>query len=331
MISKRPARAVVVQLVSMVLLAGLLASPASAKAPGSSLSGSATPEPDTVSAGALVRFNYQVTNTSSSNFATFYVDATTPDKASGGELIDVVDAYIDPDPGYDPACGPTAAGDLHCDFGGLNSGSTAYVSGIYRVPPDATGSWSVVFTATSNGSTSNDQPGQSHGDDYAVTGTVPIATGDTAGGYIYGDDVTVANTQTLSKKNNPQNAALDFTGSTDSDLPGFGATIREQAANGACAPGITTCFADLTALAINGGEPVPNGFLARIGYFQVPGSAVGGFVHWFGTDTSGDFELIDEACDPTTPVAPCIYGTEKIQGNTFYIIYMKVNGFLRGY
>ena len=62
-----PSRALRIGVAGM-LLATLVSGTTLAKNPANNLSGTATAIPGTVSAGALVRFNYSVTNTSNSNF-----------------------------------------------------------------------------------------------------------------------------------------------------------------------------------------------------------------------------------------------------------------------
>ena len=71
MISRVPIYRALRIVVAGMLLTTVVSGTALAKNPSNNLSGTATPVPGTVSAGALVRFNYSVTNTSSSNFSSF--------------------------------------------------------------------------------------------------------------------------------------------------------------------------------------------------------------------------------------------------------------------
>jgi len=313
-------------LVAAMLLVTVSSGIALAKNPNINLRGTATPVPGTVSAGALVRFDVSVTNTSNSNYSSFFIDAITPDKTNGAQLITILVA-----PTVTPATSATktcdiSSGDLHCSFGPLNgSGATASVSVLYRVASNATGSWTVPFAASSNGFSSSD-PGNSHGDTVNVPGTVSIGTGNNAGSYIFGDDTIVQNNQNLSKKNNPQSAKLDFTDSTDTN---FGATVSE-AATTSCPTGITTCYGDLVIMSAKGGQAIGGGFLATVGYFSVPGSATGHFIHWDSSDLTGTYDLIDTSCADAAPGEACIDGTFKTGGNTFYVIRLFDNGPMRG-
>lgn len=334
MISKRATRLAFAQLTALSLVAGLLASPVAAKAPSANLDSQSSAEPSAVSAGALVRLNYWVTNTSNSNYSSFFVDAATPD--DGSELVAIVDYYLDPSTGFAPEC-INDGGDVSCTFGALTSGTTAYVSAIYRVSETATRSWSVPFTASSNGSTSSDGPGQSHGDADVEIASVNIATGNSAGGYVYEGDETVANNQDLNKNTNAQSGRIDF--NLDPGDAGFGAAISEQATN-TCAPGITTCYGDFNVLEVKGGQTVNGGFTVTLGYFQVPGTAAGGFVHWINVNATNpqlgtDYELIDDACtygtDGIATNMPCISDSYKLNGRPYWELLMDENGFLRGY
>jgi len=314
-------------LVAAMLLVTISSGMALAKNPNINLKGTATAVPGTVSAGALVRYDVAVTNVSNSNYSSFFVDAVTPDKTSGGQLVAVlVNATVTPTTTAPKSCDITSSGDLHCAFGPLNgSGSTASFSVLYRVPSNATGSWTVTFAASSNGF-SNSDPGNSHGDAVNVPGTVSIGSGNNAGSYIFGDDTVVQNNQNLSKKNNPQSAKLDFTDSTESN---FGATVSE-AATTSCPTGITTCYGDLVIMSVKGGQAIGGGFLATIGYFSVPGSATGRFIHWDTSDLTGTYDLIDTSCADAAPGEACIDGTFKTGGNTFYVIRLFDNGPMRG-
>jgi hypothetical protein len=300
-----------------LLLTSLLGGTTLAKPP---LYGGGAPNtPDFVSYGQLVRFDVTWTNLSGSNLPTVFTKAVTP---TGASLVDVVSG---PSQG---TCTDVPA-ELNCAFGTVMAGDSVSFAAVYRVPSSGSNTFSVRFNFTAQGATGSDTPGKSRGDDMPVNGTVTLvpSTSNQAGSYILGDVTTVANNQALTKRGNPQSAKLDFTGSTEDN---FGATVSE-AASTTCATNVTSCYGDLVIMHVKGGADVTGGFLVTVGYESVPGSAQGGFLHWTADDATGTPEVIDQTCDETDGVSPCIFDTFKTNGSTFYVIQLDSNGAMRGF
>ena len=312
--------------VALLLLTSLFTGSALARPPAYGQAESATP--DFVSYGGQVRFDVAWTNLSGANLPTVFATAVTPE---GADLVAVLSQS-------QGGCGEDVDGNLSCAFGTVNAGVTVDLAVVYRVPGSGPSSFSVTFVFTAQGATGSDKPGKSRGDDMPVTATVDLtADPDEGGTYVYGGVSTLQNNQGLSKQRNPQSARLDFAGNTDED--GFGATLDELGATTYPCPGVvTTCYGLWNVVSVNEGDGVDGGFETVLGYFSVPSSAVGGFVHWLVTprveDPDGEFELITDACTYTDGAAnnmPCIAGVAKIQGNTFFTILSETNGPMRGY
>lgn len=312
--------------VSLVLLTGLLAGTAIAKPPDYGQDWSATPN-EFVSYGGQVRFDVEWTNLSGANLPTVFVSADTP---SGADLIAVV---VGPSQG---TCDDSGE-DLSCAFGTVNDGANVSFAVVYEVPASGTSTFSVEFVFTAQGNTGSDKPGQSRGDDMPITASVSLTDDPDEGGtYVYGDVTTLANNQSLHKNRNPQSALLDFLSGGDE---GFGATLDEAGGDTYPCPGQTTCYGFWNLVSVDEGQGVEGGFETVLGYSQVPGNAVGGFVHWLTANTTNpvlgtDYELITDTCEYDSGVAtnmPCIASVAKIQGNTFFTILSETNGPMRGY
>jgi len=343
MISRVPIYRALRIVVAGMLLATVVSGTALAKNPGSNLSGTATAVPGTVSAGALVRFNYSVTNTSNSNFSSFFVDSETPNKDFGAALVAVISATVTPGTTTTPSCN-ISTGDLHCTFGPLNSGSTARVSAVYRTPSNASGTWVVTFAASSTGASPND-PGNSHGDAYLVTGTASIGSGKAGGSYIFGSDLTTQNDQNIGKKN-AQSSKLIF--SSDGST-GFPATVDEAPASSTvyvCPTAVSAaCFGDWNLISANDGGPVPGGsFSVTYGYDKIAGQQGNvGFVHLLDPDgdhiygegqvQGTDYVLIpsynSNPCS-TTHTTNCIDSISTSGGDYFFTLILDGNGPMRG-
>jgi len=332
MTRQRPFRLAVVNAISLMLVVGLFAGPAAAKAPTANLSDTWEASPGVVSAGALVRFDVHITNDSSSNYSSFFVDAATP---NGATLV----AWFGESQG---SC-DGSSGDLSCDFGALNSGATVDFATIYEVPSSASGSFSVTFIATSNGSTGSDKPGQSHGDDYVVVTSVDIGSGSTAGSYIYGDVLSTQNNQNLNK-NNPQSSKLVF---HDDKGTGFPATVQQEAGGFYTCPTDTaaSCFGGWSVISADEGATFADGFTVILGYDKIAGQAADvQFVHLLTTplpadpELNVDYEIIqsfnDNPCQPGGASylnMPCVVSIETIQGDTYFTLALTNNGPLRGW
>jgi hypothetical protein len=340
---RRAARVVVAAMLLTTVSSGM----ALAKNPGINLSGSAPAVPGTVSAGALVRFDYSITNTSSSNYSSFFVDAITPDTANGAQLVAILAG-----PTVTPATTDTktcdiTSGDLHCSFGPLNGkGATASVSVLYRVPANASGSWTVTFAASSNGFSSSD-PGNSHGDVVNVPGTVSIGSGRSGGTYVYGDDLTAQNDQTLNKKN-PQSSKLVF---SSGGSAGFPATVDEAAGSSTlyvCPSAVaSSCFGDWNLISANNGGSVPGGsFRVTYGYDKISGQqGAVRFVHLLDPDHDGvygegqvlgvDYVVIpsfnSQPCSSSSSTGTnCIESISASGGDYFFTLILDGNGPMRG-
>ena len=334
MLSRTLPRRLVGTTVALILLTGLLAGTAIAKPPKYGQFSDATP--NFVSFGGQVRFDVEWTNESGANLPTVFTSAETPE---GADLIGII-----PDSVSQGSCDASGE-DLTCAFGTVNNLASVSFAVVYEVPSAAPPStFSVKFTFTAQGNTGSDQPpgqgggGQSRGDDMPITASVPL-TGDPdeGGTYVFGDITTLANNQSLHKTRNPQSALLDFLAGGDQ---GFGATLDEAGATAYPCPGVTTCYGLWNLVSVDEGTAVEGGFETVLGYSQVPGNAVGGFVHWLTEDTTDpvegtDYELITDACEFDTDGAatnmPCIAGVTKVQGNTFFTILSETNGPMRGY
>jgi len=332
MTRQRPFRLVVVNAITLMLVAGLFVSPATAKAPSNNLKGTAEAIPGTVSAGALVRFDAHIKNDSSSNYSSLFVNATTPAGAT------LVAWFIDSGGTCDGS-----SGDLSCDFSPLNSGVTVDFTTIYEVPSSASGSFSVTFVATSNGSTGSDRPGQSHGDDYPWVATVDIGSGATGGSYIYGTVLSTQNNQNLNKQN-PQSSKLVF---HDDKGTGFPATVQQQVGSFYTCPTGTaaSCFGGWSVISADLGTTFPDGFTVILGYDKIAGQAADvQFVHLLTTplpaspEEGKDYEIIKSFNDNPCQVAgasysnmPCVVSIESIQGDTYFTLALTKNGPLRGW
>jgi hypothetical protein len=335
-------------LVAAMLLVTISSGMALAKNPNINLKGTATAVPGIVSAGALVRFDYTITNNSNSNYSSFFVDATTPDKATGGQLVAIlVNATVTPSTTAPKACTITSTGDLHCSFGPLNgSGSTASFSVLYRVASNATGTWTVTFAASSNGVSGSD-PGNSHGDTVNIPGTVAIGTGKDGGTYVFGDDLTTQNDQNLSKKN-PQSSKLIF---SSGGSAGFPATVDEAAGSStlyACPTAVSSsCFGDWNLISANNGGAVPGGsFRVTYGYDKISGSQGNvRFVHLLDPDHDGvygegqvagvDYVVIpsfsSQPCSASSSTGTnCIESISSSGGDYFFTLILDGNGPMRG-
>ena len=332
-------------LVAAMLLVTISSGMALAKNPNVNLRGTAPAVPGTVSAGALVRFDYSLTNTSNSNYSSMFVDAITPDTANGAQLVAILAG-----PTVTPATTATktcdiSSGDLHCSFGPLNgNGATASVSVLYRVPTNASGSWTVTFAASSNGFSGSD-PGNSHGDSVNTPGTVSIGAGKDGGSYIFGDDLTTQNDQSLGKKN-PQSSKLLFSSSGSN---GFPATVDEAAGSSTvyvCPTAVSSsCFGDWNLISANNGGAVPGGsFRVTYGYDKISGSQGNvRFVHLLDPDHDGvygegqvlgtDYVVIpsfsSSPCS-TTLTTNCIESISNGGGDYFFTLILDGNGPMRG-
>jgi hypothetical protein len=329
MTRQRPFRIAVVNAISLMLMVGLLAGPASAKAPTSNLSDTWEASPDVVSAGGLVRFDVHITNDSSSNYSSFYVDAATP---NGATLV----AWF----GESQGTCDGSSGDLSCDFGAVNGGVTVDFTTIYQVPSSASGSFSVTYIATSNGNTSSDKPGQSHGDDYVVVATVDIGSGDSGGSYIYGDVLSTQDDQDLNR-HNPQSSKLVFTSAGET---GFPATVMEDDPIAYACPtntglGALVCFGQWSVISVADGGTVEGGIEVTIGYDRISGNANDvGFVH---LPDGGGYELIGsynmgvngDLCgpDPVDICASYVTQVQHTQGDYYFTFVLSQNGPLRGW
>ena len=308
-------------MVAAMLLTSVFGGTVVAKQPA--FTGSAPSTPNLVSAGKVVRFDVTWTNTSTSNLPTVNTKAVTP----GGATF--LGLAAGPSQG---TCATQTATLLQCAFGTVRSGGSVTFSPLYRVPASG-GNFSVTFVFTAQGSSPNDQPGSSRGDDMPISASVNLASASSndGGSYIVGDDTIVQNNQALNKRNNPQSAKLDFSASTDDN---FGATVSE-AATTKCAPGKTTCFGDLVIMKVKNGAAVGGGFLVTVAYTSAPAQP-NGFVHWLNDGATGtvegvDFELITQSCDDTAAGENCIADTFKTGANTFFVLHMFENGPMRGF
>jgi hypothetical protein len=334
--------------IAAALVTTLFSGMALAKNPNLNLRGTATAVPATVSAGSLVRFDYSITNYSNSNYSSFFVDAVTPDKTSGGQLVAVlVNATVTPATTAPKSCSITASGDLHCTFGPLNgSGVTASFSVLYRVPTNASSSWTVTFAASSNGVSGSD-PGNSHGDTVNIPGTVAIGTGKAGGTYVFGTDLTTQNDQSLGKKN-PQSSKLIF---SSSGSAGFPATVDEAAGSSTlyvCPTAVSSsCFGDWNLISANNGGAVPGGsFRVTYGYDKISGSQGNvRFVHLLDPDHDGvygegqvagvDYVVIpsfsSQPCSSSSSTGKdCIESISSSGGDYFFTLILDGNGPMRG-
>lgn len=342
MISRVPINRALRMVVAGMLLTTVVSGTALAKNPTNNLNGSAPAVPGTVSAAALVRFSYSVTNTSSSNFSSFFVDAVTPNTDFDAALVGVI-SVGNSTSGTTPTC-DTTSGDLHCTFGPLNSGKTATINVVYRTPSNASGTWSVLFAASSTGAPGTD-PGNSHGDSYNVTGTVNIGVGKAGGSYIYGTNLTAQNDQGLGKKN-AQSSKLIF---SSDGTTGFPATIDEAPASSTvyvCPTAVSAaCFGDWNLISANNGGAVPGGsFRVTYGYDKISGSQGSvRFVHLLDPDHDGvygegqvegtDYLVIpsfsSSPCS-TTLTTNCIESISSGGGDYFFTLILDGNGPMRG-
>jgi hypothetical protein len=318
----RPIRTLTIIAITGLLLSAMVA-PAVAKTPLYTSNVVATPNP--VSYGGQVRFDVTWTNTSGANLPTVFVKAGRPSGSTLVGLISVSQGICD-------TSDPTV---FTCAFGTVNNTASVSFSVVYQVPSSGSSPFTVNYVFTAQGNTTNDTPGKSRGDDMPVTASVPLTSDVESGGsYIFDTGLTVQNGQILNKRNNPQSAKLTFTLAPGS--PGFGASVREAASDEfTCPATITTCFGNWNVLNANGGLPVPGGFTVLLGYVSVPGN--GSTVHFVHLLGGGAFEKIDTACTYDTPSSttpnniPCIGGITTSQGNTYFTLWLGVNGQVRGY
>jgi hypothetical protein len=317
----RPIRTLTALAISGLLLSSLVA-PVMAKTPTYGSGFVATPNP--VSYDGQVRFDVTWTNASGANLPTVFVKADRPSGSTFVGLISVSQGTCD---GSDPAV-------FTCAFGAVNNTASVSFSVVYQVPSSGPSPFSVKYVFTAQGNTTSDTPGKSRGDDMPVTVSVPLTSDPESGGsYIFNTGLTVQNNQILNKRNNLQSAKLTFT--LAPGAPGFGASVREAASDQfTCPAELTTCFGNWNVLNVNSGLPVAGGFTVLLGYVSVPGNAGKvNFVHLLG---GGASEKIDTACTydtgSTTPNnIPCIGGISSIQGNTYFTLWLGLNGQVRAY
>ena len=316
--------------VALVLLTGLLTGTVVAKPPDYDGEDDWVASPaEFVSYGGQVRFDIEWTNLSGANLPTVFVSADTP---YGADLIAVIDGTLS-----QGTCDDSGE-DLTCEFGTVNNGASVSFAVVYEVPASGASTFAVKFVFTAQGNTGSDKPGQSRGDDMPITASVSLTDDPDQGGtYVYGDVTSLANNQALHKQRNPQSALLDFLSGGDA---GFGATLDEADGGAYPCPGQTTCYGFWNLVSVDEGQGVDGGFETVLGYSQVPGNAVGGFVHWLTKNTGEsavegiDYEFITDACEYDAGGAtnmPCIASVAKIQGNTFFTILSETNGPMRGY
>jgi len=271
--------------------------------------------PATVSAvtpGANVAFDVHFKNISSSNLSQFFLNAITPNTADGAALVGIENPSR---AGCD-----TSSGDLHCTFGALAAGAEINLRVVYTTP-DLTGNWTVPFNFSTTG-VAPDGGKNSHGDDYLTPGTVNLdASLNFGGAYTSADDLVVTDTQTLSKRQNPQYTQVN------APEAGIGVTVGEKTFD--CPASIGTCFGQWSVIAVNGGAEYPGGFSVVLGYYGNIGNAK--FVHI--TD-GGDVVKLDECSTNPAPLAerdPGCYFVDASGSNTLVTIWLIENGRLSGY
>ena len=313
MFRNRSTRALASMGLTLSMAITLMAGPATTLAAQASAEHTAVAVPGGVTPGSNVAFDVHFKNTANSNLSQFFLNATTP---AGAIFVGVESTSR-------AGCS-NVAGNLSCTFGALNSGAQINLRVVYTTPSSA-GTFTVPFSFSTTG-VAPDKGHNSHGDDYPTPGIVPLnANLNFGGAYTSASGQVVADSQTLSKRQNPQ-----FT-KVFAPAGAIGVTVGEAAGNlFACPSQAGSCFGQWSLVSVNSGTQYPNGFKVVLGYSGNIGNAR--FVHVLD---NGTVQLITAQCSSATPAAsemnPGCFILSSAGGDSFATLWLIQNGRLSGY